>query len=98
DKLVTGVQTCALPIFEAGVFLLPNTITIAVFGPLAGYLSDKRGPRLVATGGLVTSAIGLLLLTQLPPAVTFWQLAFPLVLVGSRSEERRVGKEGAARE
>jgi nitrate/nitrite transporter NarK len=31
----------------------------------------------------VTSAIGLLLLTQLPPAVTFWQLAFPLVLVGS---------------
>ena len=68
---------------EAGVFLLPNTITIAVFGPLAGYLSDKRGPRLVATVGLVTSAIGLLLLTQLPPAVTFWQLAFPLVLVGS---------------
>jgi len=68
---------------EAGVFLLPNTITIAVFGPLAGYLSDKRGPRLVATVGLVTSAIGLLLLTQLPSAVTFWQLAFPLALVGT---------------
>jgi EmrB/QacA subfamily drug resistance transporter len=68
---------------QAGVFLLPNTMTIALFGPLAGYLSDKRGPRLIATTGLVTSAIGLLLLTQLPPAVTFWQLALPLALVGS---------------
>jgi EmrB/QacA subfamily drug resistance transporter len=68
---------------QAGVFLLPNTGTIALFGPLAGYLSDKRGPRLIATAGLVTSAIGLLLLTQLPPAVTFWQLALPLALVGA---------------
>jgi MFS family permease len=68
---------------QAGVFLLPNTMTIAVFGPLAGYLSDKRGPRVVATIGLVTSAVGLLLLTQLPPSVSFWQLAFPLALVGT---------------
>jgi EmrB/QacA subfamily drug resistance transporter len=68
---------------QAGVFLLPNTMTIALFGPVAGYLSDKRGPRLIATAGLVTSAAGLLLLTQLPPAVTFWQLALPLTLVGA---------------
>jgi EmrB/QacA subfamily drug resistance transporter len=68
---------------QAGVFLLPNTLAIALFGPLAGYLSDKRGARLIATAGLVTTASGLLLLTQLPSAVTFWQLALPLVLVGS---------------
>ncbi len=68
---------------QAGLFLLPNTLTIALFGPLAGYFSDKRGPRLIATAGLVTSAIGLLLLTQLPPAVSFWQLALPLTLVGA---------------
>jgi EmrB/QacA subfamily drug resistance transporter len=68
---------------QAGLFLLPNTLAIAFFGPLAGYLSDKRGARVISTAGLVTSAVGLLLLSQLPAAVTFWQLAFPLVLVGA---------------
>jgi EmrB/QacA subfamily drug resistance transporter len=68
---------------QAGVFLLPNTLTIALFGILAGYVSDKKGPRLVATIGLVTTAAGLILLTQLPPSVTFWQLAFPLAVVGA---------------
>jgi EmrB/QacA subfamily drug resistance transporter len=68
---------------QAGVFLLPNTLTIALFGFLAGYVSDKRGPRLVATIGLVTTAAGLILLTQLPASVTFWQLAFPLAVVGA---------------
>jgi EmrB/QacA subfamily drug resistance transporter len=68
---------------EAGVFLLPNTLTIAIFGPLAGYLSDKKGPRLIATAGLVTSAAGLLLLAQLPDAVPFWQLAVPLAIFGA---------------
>jgi EmrB/QacA subfamily drug resistance transporter len=69
--------------FEAGVFLLPHTAAIAFFGPLGGYLSDKRGPRVVATAGLVTTAAGLLMLSQLPPSVSFWELAIPLVIVGA---------------
>ncbi|MDA4117779.1 MAG: MFS transporter, partial [Thaumarchaeota archaeon] len=69
--------------FQAGLFLLPNTAMFAIFGPLAGYLSDRRGPRLVATSGLVLTAIGLIMLTQLPPSVTFWQLAIPLVIAGA---------------
>jgi MFS family permease len=68
---------------QAGLFLLPNTLMTAFFAPLAGYLSDKRGPRAIATVGLVTTAAGLLLLTQLPATVTFWQLALPLALVGA---------------
>ena len=62
---------------EAGLFLLPNTLTTAFFAPLAGYLSDLRGPRVIATLGLLTSGIGFLWFTQLPPTVTFWQLAAP---------------------
>jgi len=69
--------------FEAGVFLLPNTAAIAFFGPLSGYLSDKRGSRLIATTGLAASAIGLAILTQLPAATTFWNLALPLTLFGA---------------
>jgi MFS family permease len=69
--------------FQAGLFLLPNTAMFAIFGPLAGYLSDRRGPRLVATSGLVLTAIGLIMLIQLPSSVTFWQLAIPLVIAGA---------------
>jgi EmrB/QacA subfamily drug resistance transporter len=72
-----------LDAFQAGLFLLPNTAMFALFGPLAGYFSDKRGARLVATIGLVLTAIGITMLTQLPPAVTFWQLALPLVIAGA---------------
>ncbi len=68
---------------QAGVFLLPNTLTMAIFGPLSGWLSDKRGARTIATAGLLTSALGLVMLTQLPPSIGFWQLAFPLFLVGA---------------
>jgi len=69
--------------FDAGLFLLPNTAMFALFGPVAGYLADRRGPRLVATCGLVMTAIGFAMLFQLPPAVTFWQLAPPLVIAGA---------------
>jgi EmrB/QacA subfamily drug resistance transporter len=69
--------------FQAGLFLLPNTAMFALFGPLAGYLADRRGPRLVATSGLVMTAVGLTMLTQLPAEVTFWQLALPLVIAGA---------------
>ena len=63
--------------------LLPNTAMFALFGPIAGYLADRRGPRLVATCGLVMTAIGLTMLTQLPAAATYWQLAIPLVIAGA---------------
>ncbi len=69
--------------FQAGLYLLPNTAMFAIFGPLAGYVSDRRGARLVATCGLVMTAVGLVLLTQLPSSVSFWQLAVPLVIAGA---------------
>jgi len=68
--------------FAAGVFLLPNTAMISLAGPVGGYLSDKKGPRLVATVGLVITATGLLLLSRLPASVDFWGLAIPLAITG----------------
>ena len=38
---------------------------------------------MIATGGLVLTAIGLIMLSQLPPTVTFWQLAIPLIIAGA---------------
>jgi MFS family permease len=49
----------------AGIYLVPMTIGFLVAGPLSGFLSDRFGPRLFATGGLLVMAasfVGLLLL------------------------------------
>src|SRR5271169_5027160 len=37
-----------LDALSAGVFLIPISLSIALFGPLSGYLSDKHGPRFFA--------------------------------------------------
>ncbi|GIF76325.1 MFS transporter [Asanoa siamensis] len=49
----------------AGIYLVPLTIGFIVAGPVSGYLSDRYGAKLLATGGLVVMAatfVGLLLI------------------------------------
>ena len=49
----------------AGIYLLPLTVGFVVAGPLSGFLSDRYGAKLFATGGLVIMAasfVGLLLI------------------------------------
>lgn len=49
----------------AGIYLVPMTIGFLAAGPVAGWLSDRFGPRLFASGGLLVMALsfaGLLLL------------------------------------
>ncbi len=72
-----------LDALSAGIFLIPLSVSIALLGPLSGYLSDKHGPRFFATSGLIVSSMGFLLLTTIGRTVTFWQLALPLSLVGA---------------
>jgi len=49
----------------AGLILVAQPITQAIFAPLAGKLSDRVEPRIIATVGMAFSAIGLLSLTFL---------------------------------
>ncbi len=72
-----------LDALSAGAFLIPMSVSLALLGPLSGYLSDKSGPRLFATSGLVVSTAGFLLLATIGRTITFWQLALPLSLVGA---------------
>jgi MFS family permease len=49
----------------AGIYLLPLTVGFVVAGPISGFLSDRYGAKVFATGGLVImglSFIGLLLI------------------------------------
>jgi EmrB/QacA subfamily drug resistance transporter len=69
--------------FDAGLFLVPVSASLAAFGPVSGWLSDRFGPRPFLLAGLGVSAVGFLWLATIGPDDSLLQLAGPLVLVGS---------------
>jgi len=63
--------------FWAGIYMIPLILGTAIMGPISGALSDKYGPREIATGGMIISAVGFILLAALPYNFTY--LEFGLV-------------------
>jgi MFS family permease len=68
--------------FNAGLFLIPVSGTLAVVGPVSGWLSDRFGPRPFLVAGLLVSAAGFLWLSTIGPDEPFAGLAPPLILIG----------------
>ncbi len=68
---------------SAGLYLIPVSASLAAFGPVSGWLSDRFGPRPFLLSGLAVSASGFLWLSRIGAEATFLQLAGPLVLVGA---------------
>jgi EmrB/QacA subfamily drug resistance transporter len=64
--------------FWAGIFMIPMSIGFVLTGPISGWLSDKHGARLLATLGMIISAIAFIGFVLLP--VDFVYLAFAAVL------------------
>jgi MFS family permease len=62
----------------AGVAMIPLTIGFLLVGPLAGWLSDRWGARVLATLGLVISMITFLLFDLLP--INFNYIDFALLI------------------
>jgi EmrB/QacA subfamily drug resistance transporter len=75
--------TMGLDPLTAGIFVLPVSASLALFGPISGWLSDKHGARALSTMGLLVSSVGFLLLTQIGPTVSFQELLLPLFLIGA---------------
>jgi EmrB/QacA subfamily drug resistance transporter len=67
---------------EAGLVMLAQPVTMALVSPLAGRLSDRIEPRIVASVGMAMSAAGLLLLSFLDGATPLPFIAAILVLCG----------------
>jgi EmrB/QacA subfamily drug resistance transporter len=67
---------------QAGLVLIPQPIIQAVFSPLAGWLSDRIEPRIVASAGMACTALGLGLLIPIGPATPLWAIVGRLVLLG----------------
>jgi MFS family permease len=66
----------------AGIYMLPLTIGMLAAAPLAGWLSDRFGARPFATGGMLGTALGFLLLAILPVDFDFVAFAGILLLIG----------------
>ena len=62
----------------AGIYMLPLTAGFLLAGPVSGYLSDRYGPRLFATAGLLVATAAFCGLMLLPVDFPYW--AFALII------------------
>src|SRR5258708_2183704 len=70
------------PVIEAGLLLTPLPLTIAVFAPLSGALSDPIRTPWLAASGLTLACIGLVLISQLNAQSTLFAIVWRLVVIG----------------
>ncbi len=76
-----GVDYADTPL-RAGIYMLPLTVGMLIAGPTSGYLSDRFGARLFATGGMLAAALSFVLLSLLPIDFSFPEFAAVLFLMG----------------
>ncbi len=67
---------------EAGLLLTPVPIAMAVVAPFSGMASDRVGPAVPASVGMVLMVLALLSLTQLPVDFALPDLIWRLVVMG----------------
>ena len=68
--------------FWAGVYMLPLTVGVVIMGPISGMLSDKYGPRWIATAGMVIAATAFLILAALPYDFGYLEFGAAIFLMG----------------
>src|SRR6188472_3057199 len=75
--------TMKLSPLDAGVYLLPVSIALSIFGPFSGWISDRYRSRVISSIGLFISAIGFFMLTSLGIKSTFIETLLPLAMIGA---------------
>jgi len=67
---------------EAGTVLLSMPAVQAIFSPLAGRLSDKISPQVLASAGMALTTVGLILLIFLGEDTAIWFILVSLMILG----------------
>jgi EmrB/QacA subfamily drug resistance transporter len=67
----------------AGSVLMAQPIVMAVLSPIAGRLSDRIEPRLLATSGMIITVIGVSLFSMLQPDTQPYLIVANLILLGT---------------
>ena len=68
--------------FVLGIFLLLNAVSVSLFSPVGGYLSDRIGSGFITVLGLVIVLLALISYTALTADSSLQQIAFRMVFVG----------------
>jgi EmrB/QacA subfamily drug resistance transporter len=69
--------------FDAGIYLIPVSVALAIFAPLSGWLYDRYKLRISAALGLLISSIGFFMLIGIGATTSFYQVVLPLFVVGA---------------
>jgi MFS family permease len=77
-----GVAYADTPL-HAGIDTMPLMLGFVVCGPLGGWLSDRYGSRVLATGGILVAGLAAALLMTLPPDFNLAVFAAYLALMGA---------------
>src|SRR5271167_500606 len=67
---------------DAGIKLIPLALGMLVASPLAGIYADRHGSRILASLGMLVSAVGLAGMTTLDVHTPYWQSGLWLLFVG----------------
>jgi EmrB/QacA subfamily drug resistance transporter len=76
-ELVQGQSASA-----TGWLLLSMPLLMAVLSPFSGRLSDRIGSRVLATGGMVAIAAGMVMLALMSEKAPLWYIAMSFAVVG----------------
>lgn len=67
---------------SAGLILVAQPVIQMIFSPIAGRLSDRVEPRVVATAGMAITALGLSFCILLTPTTPLWIIVGSLMVMG----------------
>jgi len=65
-----------------GIFLLLNAVSVSLFSPIGGYLSDRVGPGIITVSGLVIVFVALISYTALGSDSSLFEIAVRMLFVG----------------
>src|SRR5690606_39080993 len=68
---------------EAGIIMMVQPVSMAILSPIMGRLSDRMEPRILATSGMMITAIGLFVLAHLDASSSLGYVAIALLLTGT---------------
>ncbi len=66
---------------EAGLTMMPMSLTLMVVAPISGRLSDLVGSRWILTAGLTCMTLGIVLITSQVTTTTTWRPLLPALLI-----------------
>lgn len=67
---------------QVGLVMTAFPLSMAIVAPLSGYASDRIGPVILTTSGLLVSALGFFYFSTLTTTSVFWQIVPGLLLMG----------------